>query len=94
MYATTTYMSDKEQTLELRLGTPNAWKMWVNGELVFEREEYHRSTSMDQYRVPVKLQAGPNTILLKVCQNEQDQPWAQRYQFQLRVCDNTGSGVK
>ncbi|MEZ6128658.1 MAG: hypothetical protein R3C59_08235 [Planctomycetaceae bacterium] len=94
MYATTTFNSDKEQTLELRLGTPNAWKLWVNGALVFEREEYHRGTRMDQYRVPVKLEAGPNTILLKICQNEQDQPWAQDYQFQLRVCDNTGSGVK
>ncbi|APZ96097.1 hypothetical protein [Fuerstiella marisgermanici] len=93
MYATTTFESDKEQSAEIRLGTPNAWKLWVNGELVFGREEYHRGTSMDQYRVPVKLQSGPNTILLKICQNEQDQDWAQRYQFQLRVCDNTGSAV-
>lgn len=93
MYASTTYRSAAARDLEFRLGTPNAWKLWVNGELVFEREEYHRSTQMDQYRIPVTLKAGDNTILLKVCQNEQEESWAQRYQFQLRVCDSTGVGV-
>lgn len=93
MYATTTYTSGKDRGVEFRLGTPNAWKLWVNGELVFEREEYHRSTKMDQYKIPVSLKSGSNTILLKVCQNEQDDSWAQRYQFQLRVCDSTGSAI-
>ena len=93
MYATTTYNSSADQNAEIRLGTPNAWKLWVNGEPVFQREEYHRGTRLDQYKVAVRLKKGPNTVLLKVCQNEQDQPWAQRYQFQLRVCDSTGSAV-
>lgn len=93
MYASTTWKSDREQNVEIRLGTPNAWKLWVNGKLVFEREEYHRSSAMDQYKVPVSLKAGENVLLLKVCQNEQTQDWAQRYQFQLRVCDSTGSAV-
>lgn len=93
MYATTTWNSPKAQEVEVRLGTPNAWKLWVNDQLVFEREEYHRSTKMDQYKVPVELRAGKNRILLKVCQNEQDQPWAQRYQFQLRISDSTGAGL-
>lgn len=93
MYASTTWKSDREQNVELRLGTPNAWKLWVNGKLVFEREEYHRSSAMDQYKVPVTLKSGENVLLLKVCQNEQTQDWAQRYQFQLRVCDSTGSAV-
>lgn len=93
MYVMTTYRSASATTVELRLGTPNAWKLWVNDELQFEREEYHRSTQMDQYRVPVKLKSGDNTILLKLCQNEQTQSWAQKYQFQLRVSDSTGSAV-
>ena len=93
MYATTTYNSAREQQVEFRLGTPNAWKLWVNGDLVFQREEYHRSTRMDQYKIPVTLNSGPNTILLKVCQNEQTQPWAQDYLFQLRVCDSTGVAI-
>lgn len=93
MYVLATYRSDIAMPVELRLGTPNAWKVWVNDELQFEREEYHRSTQMDQYRVPVELKAGDNTILLKLCQNEQTQSWAQKYQFQMRVSDTTGSAV-
>ena len=93
MYAATDYVSRSDQTVQLRLGTPNAWKLWVNGQLVFEREEYHRSSQMDQYMVPVQLKAGANKILLKVCQNEMEQDWAQRYQFQIRVSDATGAAV-
>lgn len=93
MYATAVWTSSEAQTLQVRLGTPNAWKLWVNGKLVFEREEYHRSSQMDQYAVPISLQAGRNSIALKICQNEQTQDWAQKYQYQLRICDTTGAGV-
>lgn len=94
MYATTVWNSPTRQQLEVRLGTPNAWKLWVNGKLAFEREEYHRSSQMDQYRVPVELNAGPNVLVLKVCQNEMTQEWAQRYQFQVRICNSTGTGIR
>ena len=93
MYARTTWTSRGDQQVQIRLGTPNSWKLWVNGTLVFEREEYHRSSQMDQYSVPVSLKAGENFLLLKVCQNEMTQDWAQRYQFQVRICDGTGSAV-
>ena len=97
IYATTEFKSDRAQELEIRLATPNAWKLWINGELVFGREEYHRTPNslvMDVYQVPAKLKAGSNRILLKICQNEQEQSWAQRYQFNLRVCDKTGTAVR
>ena len=93
MYASAVWNSSAAQTRQVRLGTPNAWKLWVNGKLVFEREEYHRSSQMDQYAVPISLQAGRNIIALKICQNEQTQDWAQKYQYQLRICDTTGAGV-
>ena len=98
MYAVTTFDSLKAIDVQLRLGTPNAWKLWVNDELVFAREEYHRvpsgkNSGIDSYRQPVRLKAGRNRILLKVCQNEQTQDWAQRYEFRLRVCDAAGSGI-
>ncbi len=93
MYLSTTWNSQQAQDVEIRLGTPNAWKLWVNGEKVFEREEYHRNSEMDQYRIPVKLKAGANAIVLKLCQNEQTQEWAQDYQVQLRICDSTGAGI-
>lgn len=92
-YAYTTFASDKARPIELRLGTPNAWKLWVNGELVFARDEYHRGTQLDQYRVKAKLRGGNNSILLKVCQNEQTEEWAQDWKFQIRVCDSTGAAI-
>jgi hypothetical protein len=39
------------------------------------------------------LQAGKNVILVKVCQNEQTESWAQRWEFQLRVCDSIGAAI-
>lgn len=93
MYLLAEFDSARERPLELRLGTQNAWKLWVNGDFLFSRDEYHRGMAFDQYRVPVVMRAGKNTILLKICQNEQKEDWAQSYQFQIRVCDATGSGV-
>lgn len=94
MYATTEFQVERPRVVEIRLGTPNAWKLWVNGKLKFAREEYHRGMMLDQYRIEsVSLKPGRNTILFKICQNEQTESWAQRYQFQIRVCDRTGSAV-
>src|SRR5690606_13660602 len=72
MYLTTTFHTAEARSLELRIGTPNAWKIWVNGELKFGREEYHRGMEVDQYRIPAMMTAGENRILLKLCQNEQE----------------------
>lgn len=93
VYATTTFESDKVRPVEFRLGTPNAWKLWVNGEFVFGRDEYHRGTQLDQYSVKARLRQGQNVILLKICQNEQTEEWAQDYKYQIRVCDSTGAAV-
>ncbi len=92
-YAATTFVSGKAREIEIRLGTPNAWKLWVNGDEIFARDEYHRGKFLDQYKVTAKFKPGPNTILLKVCQNEQTQEWAQEWSFQLRVCDRSGVAI-
>ena len=93
MYFACRFESEHDQTVEIRLGTANAWKLWVNGEFKFGRQEYHRGMELDQYRVPVSLKAGANVILFKILQNEQDEDWAQSYKFRLRVCDATGVAV-
>lgn len=92
-YAAAEYISSGEREVELRLGTPNAWKLWLNGEELFAREEYHRAMELDQYKVRGKVKPGKNVILLKICQNEQTEEWAQRWQFQLRVCDRAGTAI-
>jgi hypothetical protein len=92
-YAAAEFTSDKARPVELRMGCINACKVWLNGQLVIEREVYHTAVDIDQYAGKGKLQAGRNVILVKVCQNDQKEDWAQNWQFQLRVCDSTGGAV-
>ncbi len=92
-YARTTFNASQDQGVELRLGCKNAWKIWVNGELLFGRDEYHRGQRIDQYILPAKFRAGPNEILVKCCQNEQTQDWTVQWEFQLRICDPSGNAV-
>jgi hypothetical protein len=79
--------------VELRVGSNNGIKIFLNGDLVFAREEYHHGSRMDQHVGRGRLHAGRNEILLKACQNEQTEDWAQDWSFQLRVCDASGVAV-
>jgi hypothetical protein len=49
---------------------------------------------MDQHVGAGVLHAGRNEILVKICQNEQTEDWAQSWSFQLRVCDASGVAVQ
>ncbi len=92
-YASTEVDSPAERPVSIRVGSANAIKLWLNGKLLSTRDEYHHGMSMDQYQATGTLRAGRNVILLKVCQNEQTEEWAQNWTFQLRVCDLTGGGL-
>jgi len=92
-YAVTTFDSAEERDVELRLGCKDAWKIWVNGQFLFGRDEYHRGQQMDQYRLKCHLKKGANTILVKCCQNEQKEQWTVEWEFQLRVCDGAGTAI-
>ena len=94
VYAYREFESNSHGPVEIRLGTPNGWKLWINGQEVFAHQEYHMTMRMDQYRVPAAFKTGTNRILLKVCQDEQSAEWAQRWQFQVRVCDASGKAVR
>jgi len=92
-YAATTFNSATERDAELRIGCKNGWKIWLNGQLLFARDEYHRGAKLDQYKLPCHLKAGANTLLVKCCQNEQTETWTVEWEFQLRVCDHTGTAI-
>jgi hypothetical protein len=92
-YAYTEFISQRERPIEIRLGCINGNKVWVNGEEVISNHVYHSGMEIDQYVARVTLRQGKNQILVKVAQNEQTEPWAQRWQFQLRVCDEIGTAV-
>lgn len=92
-YAVSTFDSTSDRDAEIRLGCKNGWKVWLNGELLFGRDEYHRGAQMDQYTLKCRLKKGANTILVKCCQNEQKEQWTVEWEFQLRVCDATGTAI-
>ena len=92
-YAYAVIDSPAEREVEVRAGTKNAVKIFVNGQLIFAKEEYHHGKFLDQHVGRVTLHKGRNTLLLKVCQNEQTDSWAQEWDFQVRICDAVGGAV-
>lgn len=92
-YAYTEFQAPAARDVQLRIGCINGNKVWLNGDLLTANHVYHTGMEVDQYLAEGKLQPGVNTILVKVCQNEQSEAWAQSWQFQLRVCDEIGTAV-
>lgn len=92
-YASTEFISEKDQDVDLRLGCINANKVWLNGEELTANHVYHAGQEIDQYLAKGKMKKGKNAILLKICQNEQTEMWAQNWQFQFRVCDSIGTAI-
>jgi hypothetical protein len=93
VYAAAEFFSEAPRPIELRLGTVNANKIWLNGKLLHSAEVYHALSKLDQYIGRGELQAGRNLILIKICQNERTETWAQVWKFQFRVCDKIGTAV-
>jgi hypothetical protein len=84
---------DSDRPVEIRAASNNAVRIWLNGKEIYFREEYHHGMEVDQHTGKGLLKAGRNEILIKVCQNEQTDSWAQQWSFQLRVCDALGAAV-
>lgn len=92
-YAFAAVASAEERDVELRVATNNAVKIFLNGALLAFRDEYHHGMKLDQYVGRGRLKKGRNEVLLKVCQNDQKEDWAQSWGFQARLCDVLGGGV-
>lgn len=93
VYGITEFESPIAGPAEIRLGCINGNRVWVNGDLVMSNEVYHSSMQIDQYIEPIVLVKGTNRVLIKICQNEQTEGWAQDYQFQIRITDSTGLAI-
>lgn len=92
-YATTEFTSKDEQSVDIRLGCWNVFKLWVNGELVLERGDEFTGMRFDHYVARVHLKPGKNVLLLKVCKNDHQFPIPKDWRFQLRVCDASGAAI-
>ncbi|MDB5311537.1 MAG: hypothetical protein JWO38_5739 [Gemmataceae bacterium] len=90
VYARAEVVAEKDTPCEIRVASPNAVRIFLNGKNLFEREEYHHGSSLDHHIGKGVLKAGTNVVVLKVGQNNQSDSWAQTWKFQLRICDATG----
>ncbi len=85
--------SPTERPVQVRLGSITAVKVFLNGKEVYGHDEYHHGMNLDQYTANGVLKAGRNELLLKVCQNDQKEDYAQVWMFQARLCDAVGAAV-
>ena len=89
-YAVADVVMPRGGPAEVRIGSPCAVAVWVNGKPVMAHEIYHASEAIDQYVATAEFREGTNTVMVKCCQNEQTEPWAGDWKFQLRICDALG----
>lgn len=79
----------------LGCGADDNCTVWLNGEKVLAREQWLNGTRFDRFVAPIKLKAGRNTLLVKVCQGPQhkDPEVPNNWSLQLRLCDAEGKGI-
>ncbi len=82
-YAFATVTSPDEREVQFRFDSDDQGKVWLNGTEVYAHTKSH-SVEIDRYTVPVTLKQGKNSILVKVC--EEEEGWG----FYLRITDQNG----
>ncbi len=82
-YAFATVNSPDEREVEFRFDSDDQGKIWLNGIEVFSHTKTF-TAEIDNFIIPVKLQPGKNSILVKVC--EETGGWG----FYLRITDTDG----
>ncbi len=95
-YAYTEIEVPQSLQAQLGCGADDNCTVWLNGEKVLAREQWLNGTRFDRFVTPIKLKAGRNTLLVKICQGPQhkDPEVSNNWSLQLRLCDNQGQGIK
>jgi hypothetical protein len=93
VYALVVLVAEQETPCEIRVTSPTSVKIFLNQKELFGRDEYHHGAAFDANTGRGTLMKGENVLVLKVCQNNQTDSWAQAWQFQMRVCDGTGGAL-
>jgi hypothetical protein len=94
-YAYTAFTVPEAREVEFRGAADDNFTVWVNGTRAFGFEEYRNGVRLDRHRFRVKLRAGLNTVLVKVCQAPADAANNEpNWEFLLRMVDDTGLGIE
>lgn len=91
-FAYTEFTVPKAQDVEFRGAADDNFTVWVNGQRAFGFEEYRNGVRLDRHRFKVKLRAGKNTVLVKVCQTPAPNT-EPNWEFFLRIVDGTERGI-
>jgi len=91
-FAYTEFTVPKAQEVEFRGAADDNFTVWVNGKRAFGFEEYRNGVRLDRHRFKVKLNAGKNTVLVKVCQTPAPNT-EPNWEFFLRIVDATEKGI-
>jgi len=83
-YAFATVTVNEETGGQVRVGSDDGIKLWVNREAVLERN-VDRGMALDQDSAPITLREGENEILVQITQN------AAGWGFVLRLVDENGA---
>ncbi len=90
-FAYTEIIMPAAQEVEFRGAADDNLAVWVNGKREFGFEEWRNGVRLDRHRFKVRLNAGKNTILVKICQSL---PYiAPNWEFFLRLVDETEKGI-
>ncbi len=93
-YAYTAFTVAEAREVEFRGAADDNLTVWVNGVRAFGFEEYRNGVRLDRHRFRVRLRAGVNTVLVKVCQAPADPAHPEpNWEFLLRIGDATGKGL-
>ncbi|MFA0733420.1 MAG: hypothetical protein BKPUNTRY_002990 [Candidatus Fervidibacter sp.] len=85
-YAYTEFVVDSDMDAELRIGSDDSVKVWLNGQLVHQFGGM-RALTVDQDRVRARLRKGVNRLLLKVTQS------GGGWEFCVRLVDLQGNPI-
>lgn len=80
VYAYATFMAPREQDAELWIGSDEGVRVWINGKVVYTYRGARRHHLPDD-RVPVRLEKGESTVLVRVDQTRG------RFDFSLNLCE-------
>jgi hypothetical protein len=86
VYAACWVESDADKDVEVRVGSDDGYKLWINRKQIAE-ENVYRSMEMDQETYKVKLNKGKNFIMIKVTQDYGE------FSFELRIVGADGKAV-
>lgn len=94
-YAYTELNAAKRVDAELRCGADDNITVWLNGKKVFSRLQWLNGTRLDRFTAKVRLKAGKNRVLVKICQGPQHKNPAvpNNWSMQMRFCTKDGKGI-